>query len=989
MLLLTDAVAAAPATASTWLPAVAKAAQPVAQGSTTEAPDPEGAAWLAYKYGTEVEVLGERTESSQTFAQPDGSFRTRQSVVPQRVHSANGWVPIDKNLTLTDGRLQPAATTLDMSFSPGGEGPMLTFGRDGKRVSLTWPKKLPVPVVEGPSATYREVFPGVDLRLTANADSFSQVLIVKDSDAADNSDLAQLTFGLSAEGVTLRQDPDDGVIRAVDSGGTTTFISDGAAMWDTPAATAVPASKQARASATEVSGTRSADLQKIPVDLAGQTLTVTPSQQMLTSPATDFPLYIDPGFNGGKEIWTVVSRLHPDTSYWTNDNYRDTMRVGQNWQSSSSDDWRTLVQFNIEKLKSTQILSASVLTRVYHTADCSPSPFGLYRAKYIDKSKAVTWDNTKSTDSTQKWWSLRTVNATANKSACPKSNDEVEFGDPSSGTKKIRDAFQQAATDGYPTITLGFRAPDESDDYQWKKLEKDSTYLDINYNRKPGTPTGLSVTPCDKNPCANPAKSNAEKPQLKMTVSDPDGGSLTYKFEVWDNAKKVVKAKSDSAVTGVKSGTSKGWYIVDSNKKRLPDGTYQWRGQACDGSKFCGPFSSWYGLTIDTSNPGAPKIDIDPYKRWGGSEADAVPGGYGSPGTAGTMTLTPNKSTDGVSYYNWWFTTGDTKVHKVIPGSNGIGSTSVVPTREGPHTIRAYAVDAAGNKTEGEAEYPFKVAPAGGQWVWHMDQPQAGLAPSGPENNRPLKATAAGTRWTDRNDGYALGLDGTGAMTTDLPVLNTIAASGFTVAAWVKIDDDPGALPPSDEEGTTPLPEPSGSGPEDPADPPTPDSDPEPSVLDAPMTVLSQDGAHTSMFRLGYRPDLDLTGDGKPDPAWCFSLAATDATSSAVSRTCSTAYVHQGDWVHLVGVTDRVHGEIRLYVNGGPGLQFGETPEETGVMTRASATASWAAAGGFAVGRGKTETGSEFWHGEIDDVYAVPRVWLDAEIETNAARDTW
>jgi hypothetical protein len=958
----------------------------------TEAPDVESAAWLAHKYGTPIEVVGQRTESSQTFAQPDGSFRTRQSAVPVRVRRGNGWVPVDPTLQPAADGLTPVATTLDLRFSPGGDGPLLSFGRDGKRIVLSWPWPLPPPEVLDATATYREVLPGVDLRLTASADSFSQVLVVKSATAAENSELKELSFGISGEGVTLRQNSDDGVIQALDAQGNVAFVSDGAAMWDTPPA-AVPASGKAKtkaaSEATSVTAP-TAELQKIPVTLSAQTMTVTPSQEMLTSANTGFPLYIDPGFNGGKEIWTVVSRLHPDTSYWTNDSYRDTMRVGQNWQSSGSDDWRTIVQFNIGTLANTQILSASVLTRVWHTADCTPSPFGLYRTNHVDKTKAVTWNNTKSTDSTQKWWPLRTVKATSNKSACPKDGvDEVEFGDPA-GTSKIRGAFQQAATAGSPTITLAFRAPDESDDYQWKKLVKDSTYLDINFNHRPGTPSGLSVSPCDKKPCANPAKSNSAAPKLSMKATDPDGGTLRYEFEVWNNAKTVMKAASGTAVTGVRSGTSKPWTVVGLDKKRLPDGAYQWRGRACDGSKFCSGYSGWYGLTIDTTNPGAPKIDIVPYRPSTGSEDDAAPGGYGAPGTPGTMTITPSKVTDAVAYYNWWFTTGDdTLVHKLVPnGSNGTASTTIKPTREGPHTIMAYAVDTAGNRTEGEAEYPFKVAAAGGQWVWRMDSHQAGSTGSQPENSRPLKPTGTGNAWADRNDGYAAALSGSGALATDLPVLNTTAGSGFTVAGWVRLDEDPNAAPPPDANTVSPQATVGADG-EDPTEPPLPDVEDPPTFLDNTMTAISQDGANTSMFRLGYRPDLDLTNDGVADPAWCFAFKASDDPLAGATRACSTAYVHPGDWVHLVGVADRIQNEIRLYVNGGPGLQFGETPEETGVMVETQGSTAWSSTGPFAVGRGKTGGDSEHWNGQIDEVYAVPRVWADTEIETHAARESW
>ncbi|MEU8606657.1 LamG-like jellyroll fold domain-containing protein [Actinoplanes sp. NPDC048791] len=912
-----------------------------------------------------------------------------QSAVPVRVRRATGWVPIDRTLRLTADGVTPVATSLDLRFSPGGTGELLSFGRDGKRVSLTWSQPLPTPVIAGATATYPEVLAGVDLRLTANADSFSEVLVVKTAAAAKNAALSQLQFDVAGHGVTLRQNADD-VIQAVDSQGAVVFVSDGAAMWDSSTAATATSSRSApkTRAAGEGDPGEPGELVKIPVTLSDQSMTVTPSQQMLTSADARFPLYIDPGFNGGKEVWTVVSRLHPDTSYWTNDSYRDTMRVGQSWHSSSSDDWRTIVQFNIGALSGSQILSASVLTKVAHTADCTRSPLGLFLTKPISTSKVVTWNNTKTTDATKKWWSLRTVNATANKSSCPKGDDEVEFGDPS-GTSKIRSAFQSAATAGSAAITFGFRAPDEADDYQWKKLTKDSTYLDINYNRKPGVPTALSVSPCDRNPCASPAKTNSEKPKLSMTATDPDGGALTYEFEVWNSTMHALKAKSGTAVTGVKSGRSAPWTVLGLDKKRLPDANYLWRGRACDGSKFCSAYSAWYKLTIDTTNPGAPTVDITPYKRWTGSEDDDVPGGYGSPGTPGSMTIKPSASTDVVSYYNWWFTTGDTKVHKLVPAADGTATTPIVPAREGPHTIRAYAVDAAGNRTQGEAEYSFKVAPAGGQWVWHMDDNQPGLTGSLPQNNRPLRAAGTGQSWTDRNDGFALALNGSGALTTDLPVLNTTADSGFTVAAWVRLAEDSTTEPPPDD-GTTPVPDPGDdTGEEDPAEPDAPAGEKPPSVLDNSMTAVSQAGVNTSMFRLGYRRDVDMNSDGTPDGAWCFTLDATDSVGAATTQACSAAYLQQGDWVHLVGVADRIHNEIRLYINGGPGLQFGDTPDETGVMANATGSAAWAASQAFAVGRGQAADGAEYWHGELDDVYAVPRVWSDAEIETYAARENW
>jgi hypothetical protein len=972
------AQAVAPTTAT-----AAPAATPAPASPPTEAATADDAAWLAHVYGTPIEVLDERTELAQTFAQPDGSFTTRTSPTPVRVRRGGGWVPVDTTLQRTADGIAPVATTLDLHFSAGGSGPMLWFGPVGKQVRLTWPAALPVPVLSGPTATYTEVLPGVDLQLTANADSFGEVLVVKNATAARNPALTTLRFGIAGDGVTIQQ-ADDKVIQAVDGSGKPVFVSDGAAMWQTPPPGTPEAPGTGRSNGSSVAPPggivlpRDIEASSIPVTLSSSTLSVTPSQAMLTGDTTTYPVYIDPGFNGGKEVWTVVSRAHPDTSYWTNMSMRDYMRVGQNWHSSSTDDWRTIVQFNIGTIAHTQILSASVLTTVWHTASCTASPLGLWKTLPISTSKAVTWNNTVSTSSTPKWWKLREVKASANKHECPKGNDEVEFGDPSSTSHPIRDFFQAAANADNATITLGFRAPDEGDEYQWKKLVKDSTYLDINYNRQPGVPTALAVSPCDHNPCTNPAKSRSRTPTLSMKSTDPDGGSLRYEYELYDSAKKVVKAKSGTAVTGVKSGTSKGWTVATADKKPLPDGQYYWRGRACD-STWCSDYNGWYGLLIDTTNPGAPKADAGIYRPTNDiNEPPTVPGGYGGPGVPGTLTLQPDDAKDQVAYYMWWLV-GEGGTHKVVPDFTGVGHDTVLPAREGPYVLKAYAVDAAGNRTASDVEYHFKVQPAGGQWVWHMDEGSGAAAGSLPVDNRPATATAGGVTWSDRDDGYALTLDGMGALATDLPVLNTTAAGGFTVAAWVRLAQDPSDTPPPTDTEGDPEPTPTDPDPGDvPVDPGADEpatSTPAPSVLDNDMTAVSEDGAHASMFRLGY---------SAADHAWCFTLTGSDDAAAGTTKACSHAYLNQGEWVHLVGVVDRVNNEIRIYVNGGPNNEVGDSGS-TGAMTRAAGVApGWTATGGLAIGRSLADGPTARWHGDIDDVYAVPRVWSDYEIKVAA-----
>jgi hypothetical protein len=157
--------------------------------------------------------------------------------------------------------------------------------------------------------------------------------------------------------------------------------------------------------------------------------------------------------------------------------------------------------------------------------------------------------------------------------------------------------------------------------------------------------------------------------------------------------------------------------------------------------------------------------------------------------------------------------------------------------------------------------------------------------------------------------------------------------------------------------------------------------------MDHPMTAISQDGVQTSMFRLGYRNDLDLDADGVTDRAWCFTVKSADTAAAAETRACSRAYVNQGDWVHLVGIVDQPNHKARLYINGGPGLLRDHDPAQAGVMVETSLASTWAAAGRFAIGRGFDAGASQHWNGEIDDVHAVPRVWSEAEVKTAAFID--
>src|SRR5690349_18375874 len=131
---------------------------------------------VATRTGRQVEVGALTTETGQVFANPDGSFTRHESALPVRVRRSSGWVPVDMTLRAgADGTVAPVAGPLDLAFSGGGETPLVRLRQDGRELAVGWPGKLPQPVLSGDTATYREVFPGVDLVLTASTAGLSQV----------------------------------------------------------------------------------------------------------------------------------------------------------------------------------------------------------------------------------------------------------------------------------------------------------------------------------------------------------------------------------------------------------------------------------------------------------------------------------------------------------------------------------------------------------------------------------------------------------------------------------------------------------------------------------------------------------------------------------------------------------------------------------------------------------------------------------------------
>jgi hypothetical protein len=187
----------------------------------------------AHESGKQVEVGSLLGETSEVYAQPDGTFEAVEHLRPVRTRRNGSWVDIDSTLVKrADGTIAPVASTVDLAFSGGGDGPMATMVRAGRKLSLSWPTPLPAPALSGSTATYKDVITGVDLQLRADVDGFSHLLVVKTREAAQNPQLSKLKFTTATTGVTVHEDADGG-LQAVDAGGGgTVFEAQQPLMWD-------------------------------------------------------------------------------------------------------------------------------------------------------------------------------------------------------------------------------------------------------------------------------------------------------------------------------------------------------------------------------------------------------------------------------------------------------------------------------------------------------------------------------------------------------------------------------------------------------------------------------------------------------------------------------------------------------------------------------------------------------------------------------------
>lgn len=949
------------------VPVVGAAATPAiaddstASVTTDKTPESKASA-LAAETGERVAVDEATTESSKVFANPDGTFTQEMNAAPVRAKKGDGtWAPIDTTLVReTDGSIRARNTAADLTLSGGGSGDLLvTLKDEGHKLQLGWPTALPEPRLDGATATYANVLPDVDLKLTALSSGYTSVLVVRTAEAAKNPALATIKMPVSGKGLDITATADGGFV-ARDGDGSPVFESPAGRMWDSagdsaatgtttdgvttqlarsaplgegePEATGPVPAAGGEPTPSEAPGSGDATAE-LPLKVSDTTLEITPDPALLHGEDTVFPLYIDPPTKGiALGDWTALASN--GTKYWEFDGDKGVGRCS-NYAgylcSYSPYTQRMYFEYPLSSIHGKKILDVTMEVYQLWTFSCEPHWYDLTR---VDKgiSSSTTWS---SRPTGVDLMGDKYV-AYGRGSLCDPSQPAnwVRFSDNvgDETNENLTTTLASYASKKEPSITFSLTAHDESDAGAWARFRNDAE-LSVTYISYPGKPTSYGVqqgtTGRACNASTQPFATSDTTPKMLATVQSADGSNaqLRAMFEVWKadgSSRAWYEASPDGAWVAdnaARTATTNALPAQTNYRMRVKTQAY-YKTDRGDTGVLDSAWSSWCYFRVDTDSPPPPVITSadGTYKP---AETAPAAGGVGTPGR---FTFTPadtNPTTAGIQSdvvsYKWKLNSG--AVSPPIPVATGTATTqTITPNQAGENTIQVWGYDAAGHSSlTGYYSFLVKGAelPSG---IWHLDN---SLTDSTTATQHPL--TSSGATWDTltRSGPGAAKLNGTSAyLSTSGSVLDT--TKSFTVSAWARL-----------------------------------------AKKDVNYTVLSQAGTNASGFQLYYSSTYN---------AWIFNRHQTDVVDPVIVRSIGTRPPVLNAWTHLTGVYDAADQTLQLYING--------VPQGKPVTF----TAPWKASGNLQVGRlWHAATGKENFAGTIDEV----KVWSRALADTEVAHEAW
>ncbi|MCB5167675.1 DNRLRE domain-containing protein [Streptomyces bambusae] len=653
----------------------------------TQAADIPSATVAARLSGKRVEALSERTESTTTWVNKDGSLTTEMAAGPVRFKDETGeWRNVDVSLTsAADGSVRSKAHPSGLrlagrsgakaaSLAAAAKAPatdLVTLGSGENAITLQWRGGLPAPKLDGTRATYENAVPGADVVVEATRTGFEQFVEVKAKPAAAFS----YTLPLRTKGLKVTEQK-DGSVLFTDKKSKKSAVMPAPVMWD--------------ATVDKVSGehtNRAKVAMKVVKAKGGVDLVLTPDAKFLADPATKYPVTVDPSTSTlGNLFDTYVQQ--GETVDWSNDTELD---LGNPGTKNADGTWRTarsFITWNTAPVADALISSATLSLWNFHAGntDCTAQPWEVWTAN--NASTASRWTNQPAMVT-----KMATSTETKGNSACT-ADGWINA--------NVTNLVQHWSNNKWAYSGMGLRATDELDVKEWKRVNSANAAsnppkLTVTYNYRPRTGT--------KQEAGAPFFSyggayvvNSTTPTLRDTFVDVNGDKVQGAFQIFDNATNAQVGevlRSAFVPSGQPAPVTVPAGVLTNGK------TYRFRTSPYDGTHYNLGWSAEKTFTVDTSAPSAPSAITStdyPSNAW-------VKGA----GQAGTFTVTPPASD-----HNWleWSLDGVTWTKVVTGGAAGAKAISVTPPKDGTHTLQVRAVDKADNKSEA-IDHTFHAGPGG------------------------------------------------------------------------------------------------------------------------------------------------------------------------------------------------------------------------------------------------------------------------------------
>jgi RHS repeat-associated protein len=421
---------------------------------------------LADGEGRRVAVNDLMDATSTTFANPDGSLTTHSFSAPVRVRQGGRWAPVDTTILPWKGRLQPAATTGDVTFSAGGDTALVRQSLlAGGVYGFDWPSALPAPQTQGSTVTYRNVIDHGDLVLRALPVGYEISLVLRARPAGPLELSLPVVLPAGDRLVAAA-----GGSRVLNASGTVLAVVGQTLM--TGAALEPGSELPTASSVVPTSLTGDADL--------GQTLVLRPDPAFVADPAVVLPITIDPTVNLADSKDTYVSNAYTGTSYYTSTD----LHVGYYNTPAPAAVGRSFVAFNMGAVHGNKVLTANLELYDQHQWACN-QPMNVQSG--LDFNSATTWANQPGADGA-------TVYATPTLNA----------GDTCGGAKYVAISIPTLAqhwADASSTTGIArLTAPNEAYNYQYKEFSSanagsaQAPYVATTYATPPASPSNVTAT---------------------------------------------------------------------------------------------------------------------------------------------------------------------------------------------------------------------------------------------------------------------------------------------------------------------------------------------------------------------------------------------------------------------------------------------------------------------------------------------------------------